>query len=295
LLLGGLVWYLEPLQLWARLQQMEGKVLWAALACGGMGMGVQWIKWQRLLRPFRPQTTWGEGLSSLLVGFGLGLLSPGRVGELGRGVMLGGRQSTWVGLSAVDRACSATLSVALGWVGLLALHPPLALGILVGGLLLAAGLIGAWSRLRDWLGRWEWLAGAAAVAGQIPRTLWLQICLWSALFNLIFFVQFYLLLSGWEALPWGVVWGVPLFFGLKVLLPFSIMEIGVREGVALLVFIPLHLDQAVVFNAAFLQFLLNVLVPGVAGWVLLYWQLHRRLGRGASLKGLLALYPETRR
>lgn len=295
LLLGGLAWYVDPLQLFERLQHLDVHTLWAALACGGLGIAIQWVKWQCLLVRFRPQTTWGEGLNSLLVGFGLGLLSPGRLGELGRGVMLGGKQSTWVGLSAVDRTCSAAISVFLGWGGLLALNSPVALAALGGAVLLAAALIGAGARLSGPLKRWEGLAHLAAVVGQTPGALWLQVCLWSVVFNLVFFFQFYLLLSSWGPLPREALWGIPLFFGLKVLLPLSIMDIGVREGVAVLVFTPLQLDPAVAFNAAFLQFLLNVLLPGLAGWLLLYWQLYRRLGRRVFLKGLSALSPETRR
>lgn len=295
LLLGGLAWYVDPLQLFERLQQMEVYTLWAALGCGVLGIAAQWIKWQYLLVHFRPRTTWGEGLNSLLVGFGLGLLSPGRLGELGRGVMLGDKQSTWVGLSVMDRACSAAISVMLGWMGLLVLNTPLALALLGTAVLLAAGFIGVWPRLSGHLRRREWLVHVAAVIGRTTGALWLKLCLWSVLFNLVFFFQFYLLLSGWGQLPREALWGIPLFFGLKVLLPFSIMDIGVREGVALLVFTPLHLEPAVIFNAAFLQFALNVLLPGVVGWGLLYCQLYRRLGRQVSPKGLAALSPETRR
>lgn len=285
---------MDPRQLFGRLQQVEMYTLWAALVCGALGIAVQWIKWQCLLVRFRPQTTWGEGLNSLLVGFGLGLLSPGRLGELGRGVMLGGKQSTWIGLSVMDRAGSAATSVILGWVGLLVLNTPLALAVLGVAVLLVAGLIGVWPRLSGHRKRREWRIHAAAVVERIPRTLWLQLCLWSVLFNLVFFFQFYLLLSSWGPLPLEALWGVPLFFGLKALLPFSIMDIGIREGVALLVFTPLHLAPAVVFNAAFLQFVLNVLFPGVVGWGLLYCQLYWRLGRQVSPKGLAALSPETR-
>lgn len=295
LLLGGLAWYVDPLRLFERLRQLDVHTLGAALACAGLGIAVQWVKWQCLLVRFRPQTTWIEGLSSLLVGFGLGLLSPGRLGELGRGVMLGGEQSTWVGLSAVDRTCSAAISVMLGWVGLLVLHTPAALAVLGLGVLLAGGVIGGWARLGGRLGQWNWLVRGATLVGQTPGALWLQICLWSLLFNLVFFFQFHLLLSGWGALPPAALWGVPLFFGLKALLPFSIMDIGVREGLALLVFTPLQLDPAVAFNAAFLQFIINVLFPGVVGWWLLYCQLYRRLGGRISLKGQPALSLETRR
>ncbi|MCC7261556.1 MAG: hypothetical protein IT369_03435 [Candidatus Latescibacteria bacterium] len=115
------------------------------------------------------------------------------------------------------------------------------------------------------------------------------------MFNLVFCGQFLLLLCSWGIPPARVALGIPLFFALKLLLPFSIMEIGVREGVALLVFTPLGLDPAVAFNAAFIQFIINVVVPGIGGWFLLYGQYSRRLGGRVSLRGLAALSLETRR
>ncbi len=294
-LLAGLGYYLDPMRIWERLQEMDSNALWAVLALGALGILVQWIKWYRLLVVFRPETTWGEGLNSLLLGFALGLFSPGRLGELGRGVLLGGKQATWVGLSAVDRLCSAAVSVLLAWLGLAVLYPAAALSALGVVVLIAGGLGLVWVGIRRRLGQREGWRRVAEVVGQIPRPVWLQICLWSVVFNLVFFVQFYLLLASWGPLPAEALWGVPLFFGFKVLLPFSIMDIGVREAVAVLVFTPLQLDSTVAFNAAFLQFMLNVLFPGVAGWVLLYGQVHRRLGDRRSLRGQSALSLETRR
>jgi len=107
--------------------------------------------------------------------------------------------------------------------------------------------------------------------------------------------QFFGLLLSWGLPPPGTIWGVPVFFALKLLLPFSILEIGVREGAALVVFTPLGMEPAIAFNAALVQFVINVILPGVAGWALLYGHLHRSLGRRASQAGVTALSPETRR
>ena len=295
LLLGGLGLYLDPVRLWEKLQQLEAGALWMALAFSALGVVVQWVKWQRLLLSCRPQTPWRTGLHSLLIGFALGFWSPGRVGELGRGMLLGGEQTTWVGLAVVDRICSATTCVLWGWVGLALLYPAGA-GAVLGVLVLGAGL-GAlsWSRLKARVVQWQWIGQVGAVVGQTPGTLWLQVYIWSLLFNLVFFAQFYLLLASWGPLPLEAVWGIPLFFGIKVLLPFSIMDLGVREGVAVAVFSRLQLDPAVAFNAAFLQFVFNVLVPGLVGLLLLYRHVDQRLGRGEFLKGLSTLSLEMRR
>ncbi|MBM3279400.1 MAG: flippase-like domain-containing protein [Candidatus Handelsmanbacteria bacterium] len=294
-LMSGLVWYVEPARLYYHLRALKGGDLGLCLALGGLGLGVQVVKWRSLLRWVRPKTTWWESLQSLLAGFGLGLLSPGRVGELGRGVVLEGDQAAWVGLSVVDRACSAVVSLVLGWLGLAVLHPPLALALLgigvvlgVMGYLLLPRLAGAlpgqkwWMRSRAALG-----AGGGRGVGWVLG--------WSLVFNTVFLLQFFALLLSWGLPPPGTIWGVPVFFALKLLLPFSILDIGVREGAALVVFTPLGMEPAIAFNAALVQFVINVILPGVVGWALLYGHLHRRLSRRASTVGVSALSPETRR
>jgi len=133
-----------------------------------------------------------------------------------------------------------------------------------------------------WLGQWQWVRQGLGAAAQIPKKSWLRALAWSGLFNLIFFAQFYFLLCGWGAVPARALWGIPLFFGIKTLLPFSVMDLGVREGAAVLVFSQLQLDPAVAFNAAFILFVLNALVPGLGGLALLWQRPAQGLGTVAQ-------------
>lgn len=281
-LLGTLWWYLDPRLIWESLRQMDGRCLLLAAALGGVGLLVQWVKWRQLLVAFRPHTTWGEGLQSLLIGFALGMVSPGRVGELGRGVFLGGQRLFWAGLVAVDRLCSASITVGLGWVGLVVLSPAgglWALAALAALAVVGGGVALVWARAKGRLSQWQWLRQGRMAARQMPGKLWLQLFSWSALFNLIFFVQFYVLLRSWGAVPGQAIWGIPLFFGIKSLLPFSVMDLGVREGAAVVVFSQLHLEPVMAFNASFLLFVLNVLAPGLAGMALGALRLNQRLSQ----------------
>lgn len=281
-LLGALWWYLDPRRIWHSLYQVDGSCLGVAAALGGVGILVQWVKWQRLLAAFRPQTTWAEGLHSLLIGFALGMLSPGRVGELGRGVFLGGERVTWMGLAVADRLCSSLITVALGGVGLVILYPRGGVWAL-GALAVLAGLAAlAWPWLKGLAGQWEWVRQGGEAVRRIPGRLWLRTFSWSALFNLVFCGQFYFLLLSWGAVPAGALWGIPLFFAVKVLLPFSIMDLGVREGAAVLVFSQLQFDPVVAFNASFILFILNALLPGLGGLALLVRRTVQSPGAGAA-------------
>ena len=255
--------------------QIEPLVLALAGVLAGVGITVQWAKWRDLTTAALPGTTPGQALQTLLVGFGLGLVSPGRLGELGRGAFESGeRRTAMAALTAADRLCSAAVTVTAAWIALLTVAPGtgLAAGCLAGG----AGAAG-W-RCRDRLARWRpvrAIAGLFAPVARVPRETWLRLGCWSVLFNAVFLTQFALLL-GPLAAPWPrLVQAVPLVFGLKTLVPFSVLDLGVREAAAVLVFTRFGFDPAPALGAALWVFILNVLIPGAAGLAEVYRQAAR--------------------
>ena len=269
-LLAGLVWYVRPAELASVLGQTDAGLVGAAVGLGLVGLGLQWIKWHALLRWARPHTRWGESLDSLLVGFALGLVSPGRLGELGRGLYLGGERALWAGLAGVDRLVSALVTLGFGGLAL-ALWRPRAVGLVIlGGLLvMGAGLVGR-RALRGLAKRWGvWAQVLQGVSG-LPRALWWATVFWSVWFNLVFFCQFYLILLSWGPVaPVGRL-AIPMLFALKSLVPFSLLDVGVREGAAVLIFSWLGLPPSTALGAALIVFAINVLGPGLAGATLLY-------------------------
>ena len=278
LLFGGLLILLNPLRLWNNLLQIEPLLVAIALLCGGAGVLVQWVKWQCLLRFYYAGITWGEGLNSLLIGFVFGLVSPGRLGELGRGLFLGRDRVALVGLAAVDRCSSVVVTLLIAWLGLLMLFPDRTLWLL--GALSGSGLLVfiALKILRRKVKKWPYAARIWNVFQDIPLRLWGKVLGWSSVFNFIFFLQFYLLLNNRVALPLEGLWGIPLIFGLKAVLPLSFLDLGVREGAAVLVFSHIGIDPVPAFNAALLLFAINVFLPGLIGLALLQrnWSLGER-------------------
>lgn len=259
-LLFGIAIFLRPDELWAALQGVDQQTLGFVSLLGGVGIGVQWAKWHYLLARYRPGTTWNEALKSLWVGFGLGLISPGRLGELGRGAFFVGENRLALAfLSGIDRLSSSAVTLIAGWIALWTVYP--------------------------WAGSWTSLALAAGMGvaslwrrgskhklhltpfNLLSRREWPQVLAWSALFNLVFFVQFYLLVRGGGGTALRLAQAIPLLFALKTLFPLSFLDLGVREGAAVLVFARLGLDPAPAFNAALLLFIINILVPGIGGLV----------------------------
>ena len=285
-LLAGTFTLVEPARIWAvgvRLDPMTGA---AVAVLGALGIGVQFIKWRLMLRWRAPGTNQRQCLESLFVGFGLGCLTPGRLGELGRGIFLPGRTLEWGALSAIDRIGSTAVTTFAAVAGLVILLPPATAVALVtfSGLLLSTILLstGRMSALTD---RWEPTRAVATIVAQIPGRMWLQSLSLSVAFNLVFFSQFWLLLNAFGEIAPSTIWAIPAVFAVKALLPISLLDVGVREIAAMLVLAPLRVDPEIAFAAAFTLFLVNVLAPGLAGVVVILRRLKpAQIGVGGNLR-----------
>ena len=276
-LLTLLFWLVaSPEELWHNLSEADTPFLLLALAGSLGGLAIQWRKWHELLLSIRPSTRAPESLRSLLVGFSLGMVSPGRVGELGRGALFEGRRVEAVALAGIDRALSAGVTITAAVIGLafIDLTSALACGVgaaAAGGLLLRCG--GALPpRLQKWGAAKPWNAAATRISTalrSISRALLLRVLLWSFLFNMVFFGQFYLLALSWIELPPRGIAAVPVVFGLKTLAPVGFLDLGPREAASAFVFSSIGLDPVAAVNAALLLWLLNLALPAIAGgaWI----------------------------
>ena len=264
-LLGCAVWYLKPDELLAAAGQVGGDKVLVCGAIALVGIGVQWIKWQLLLRPQIPEANGRDALYSLLGGAALGLVTPSRLGELGRGVFLGRSRTKAALLTAVDKVSSATVTLGLGAAAAWVLWPQLR-----GFLLLLVCILGA-------LLYWGWCG--RRTSGPIA---WPLIAGLSVLFNGVFMAQFLYLVSASVAADAAVVLAVPVVFALKTLLPLGFLDLGVREAAAVLVFSSLGLEPQPAFVASLLIFACNVCLPAGLGWL---WIGSRRLR--ATEKGAL--------
>lgn len=263
-LLGGAVWYLKPDELLVAAGQVgRDKVL----ICGAIalvGIGVQWLKWQLLLRHQIPEANGRDALYSLLGGAALGLVTPSRLGELGRGVFLGRSRTRAALLTVVDKLSSAAVTLGLGAAAAWILWPHFR-----GFLLLLLCILGA-------LLYWGWCRRQAS--GPVA---WGAIAGLSVSFNLVFMAQFLYLVSASVAADSAVVLAVPVVFALKTLLPLGFLDLGVREAAAILVFSSLGLEPQPAFVASLLIFACNVCLPAGLGWLWIGSRRLRTLGKGA--------------
>lgn len=253
----------SPRELLRTVAGLDLRLAGAALALLPVGLSLQWWKWRVLLRTAAPEVSAAAALRSLLAGFGLGLLTPGRLGELGRGLVLPGRRMAATQLALVDRLLSAGVTLLSGATAA-AVIPGVRGGWILGVAAAAAGIAGGgWLLLRRMRPR------RLEVLRALPARDWVAGITGAVMFNLVFFGQFHLLLLAAGPLPSSVIWSVPAVFALKTLLPISFLDLGVRESAAVAVLGLAGVQPAVAVQASLLLCAVNVVVPGLAGLIVL--------------------------
>lgn len=270
----------EPASAWRHLHPG-----WLALAVVllPLNIGLQFLKWHALLRLAQPHCPVQVSLYSLFAGFPLGLLTPGRWGELGRALYVPQLPKDEVFfLSAMDKIHALLVNA---WVGSLALVYLMNKNVLSGRwrwlawvaaavflilnmTLLLPSLFCRWRNLlrrfplkKDRAGTDEWQVAA-------PRLI--AIYLFSFLFVVTYCLQMAVLVRGFCAVDFtpALASAAAVFF-LKNALPFTIGELGVREGMAVFFFAALNVPAPAALHASLALFVFNLVLPALAGllWI----------------------------
>ena len=247
-LLAFLYFHLEPSAVIAALSKIDRQSIGVGVALAAGGLGVQWVKWYWLLRTRLPAVRWSEALYSLLGGAVLGLLTPGRLGEVGRGVFFAEQRTEISLLAGVDKFSSSLTTILLGGAAAWWLWPGLRGWLAVGALILGFAL---------WMG---WRYGRDRYGFPLKARGWLVTIGLSLAFNFSFMAA-----GGVGGI--AIFIAVPAVFALKTLMPIAFMDLGVREAAAVLVFSALDAAEQPAFIASMLVFGLNVLLPALAGCV----------------------------
>ncbi len=266
LLFALLRWILPPADLLAAAAAAQPRWLLLAASLTPIGLLIQWWKWRRLVQAGLPGIGEGDIVQSLFTGFGLGLLTPGRLGELGRAVGWQGDRLRGTMLATADRLVSSFVTLWVGALGALYVAPVL-WGMWAVGAGAVVGL--AWYRFGHRIPRrlapWRRLSMLTDVGWQS----WVGNASAAVLFNLLFFLQMFCLLRSTGPVPEGAIMAIPAMFALKTLLPISLMDLGVREGAAVGVLGTVGVGAATAVHASLMLFCLNVLAPGVVGLLVL--------------------------
>lgn len=291
---AALLWWIDTATLWTALQSATWGWVGAAALLVPLNLALDAGVWRVLLRPIiddADQRSMRRVLKAVLAGMAAGFFTPARLGEYaGRAFALDADRWTLSLSVFVERMADMAVAVVTG-AGAVAvlmatgdLPSDLPWRLVWGsgasiGLALTVGLLRpSWA---DALGR-RLLPTATALH---RRTRFLQrltpsdvrVVLGGALLRYgVYVLQFALLSQAFvpsAALGFLMLLGSALFF-VKFLAPsFTLMDLGIREGTAALLFQAVALPAAAGIHAALLLFALNLMVPALLGapvaWTLL--------------------------
>lgn len=254
------------------LKVVDGPAILLALCLCPFVIIIGTEKWRRIIWQ-ETNISFKEALISFLGGMSLGLITPARVGELGRIAFIAtGRKTVLVGIALYDRLIDLEVTVSFGLIGAYIFYGYLGLlivltSIIVGGTIIIMPqkyliLINSIIKIPICQNKIEVIMTCVR---NIPvKTLCVCICL-RLLVSLIDLLQFYLLLNAFipvGLLPVFVVYPIIILINI---LPVTFMGIGMREGVAMLTLSIYGVPPEASVSASFLLFCLNTLMPGIIG------------------------------
>lgn len=292
---------------------------WLGLDAGGFSMlslavvlvvpniMLEAAKWRLMVREIYPGLGFGKAVRAVLAGMAAGIFTPNRIGEYaGRVLYLErGHRVEAIVATFVDRICQMGVTLTAGCIALgLALQTGTGrletllskeadgtiFALSLGGLALFAAFVLApsfvartiparWTR-RDWI-RQVKVEGARLRSGLLLRVYGLAVLRYA-----VFLGQFVLLLwaMGMAITLGEAIVACALVFLLKSVVPLpGIMELGLRETVALTVFGAFGFPDAPAVQATFLLYLVNIVLPTLAGvWALQGIRLTGENGTGGA-------------
>ncbi|MBM3328929.1 MAG: flippase-like domain-containing protein [Calditrichaeota bacterium] len=285
LLLGLIAWTIEPSRILSALRGAERSSLAVAALLMPVNLALQEWKWRYLVRLVEPSVPLRQTWGSLLGGMAFGIVTPGRIGEYGRSLLIPGTPPLkLVGLTVIDKFYNLGLTIAVGLPALFSL--PWAVGFLGEGYFHRATFValGVFDLVllymaldprpvRSLLYAAQLLLPKgdkiAQLAGGLDRFTPAQARV-TFLFTLahygVFLLQYHILINGMAALPWAhSSRGAASTLFAKSALPVAIGDLGVDQIVAVQFFGQFGVAAEAAFNASLLLFALNVLMPALTG------------------------------
>lgn len=273
LLLFFLLWKVHPRQIYLALQSANFDGLVIAIVLGSVMLLLRWWKWHVLVKGGLQTHNRKQSLVSLLGGMAFALVTPARVGELSRALFFGKGTKTQVGaLTFLDRLIDLFVVLLFAFLGASS-QVNASLRVLLG---LTMGVL-AWMVLRFesfliLLRRWfkgGWLGTRLSSLDEVGRNLKhgviAQNFLISCCLTFIDLVTFYVLLKCFAEVRFSVILFVFPLVLLTNVAPITISGLGLREGTAIALLALFKVSSAAAFNATFLSYILNSVLPALVG------------------------------
>lgn len=288
LALGFLLWRLPTGALRVAFQNIDSRQLLPALCCVLGMLAVRAYKWHQMLSEGGVVVHPRESIRSLLGGFVLGLIIPGRLGELGRCLFSAESHRVRVTLlNILDRALDMWALLTLAVPGLFLLVPrPAAifgLGVWLAILPVVMGLPTLISTLAV-APRWPEVVRtrAAAAAPILARIRTRRYAVLSVCSTSLDMLLFFFLLRAFHPVEFATALATFPLIVMAGGLPVSLSGLGLREGVAALLLTRFAIPPGVAVDVALLLFAFSALIPALLGGV---WLLVDRRAARPSWSG----------
>jgi len=274
LVLALVLMLVDFIKLASAMESMDIRYFIIALWLVPVFMFLKSYRWYYLVRLKAP-ISFRDGMISYMSGSSLGLLTPAKTGELSRVLYLPvENKAKFTGSVIIDKVFDlmalmllaiAGSYVLLGtWsiIAIIAVSLAMGLGMLsIGRLVAFASKFSIPEKLNIFLQIGE-------IASLRIRDIILCSSVSCAMF-IVALVQCYFLVSAFEKVDvWIVIFSFPLII-LTNVLPITIGGLGVRESAAILLLSRFGVTAVTAFNASFLIFLLDTVLPAVVGALLI--------------------------
>ena len=283
---ASLVRLVHPADVRAALAAADVRWLGVGLALLPLNVALEALRFGRLVQRVAPGVRLRDAMAAVVGAYPLGLLTPARVGDyVGRAALLPGVPAgTAAALTVGERmatllACLAGGLAALQWNPAAALAPAAAwTAVAVWAALGTAVLTAAFASPERTARALSAVVPVAAVRralaafGEVPRAEAGVLVALSAARYAVFSAQFAVFVHAFApSAAWGaVVAGVAVVYLVKSAVPqLTLGDLGVREGVAVFVLGGAGVAPAEALNAALAVFVVNLVLPALAGVPLL--------------------------
>ena len=236
---------------------------------------LQIFKWNYIVRTHSPKPNFKTVAVSVLGGFFLGASSPGRTGELARGVLMPGHSLIKIAsLTIVDKGFNQVIVVIVGLFSLMLLLPwPMSLLLLAGDLILLIILFNI-HRLKPGLERFlnkfthsERVDNALAAFDALSLKKVLGMLAFSIAFYLVYVTQFYLMILSFVHVPLIIALKtLPIVYLIQLTLPVSFGDFGIKEMATVKLLVPFGIAGEFLFSATLTNNVITFFFPAICRW-----------------------------
>jgi uncharacterized protein (TIRG00374 family) len=276
ILFSVLIYFIHPSEILIAFKHARPRYFFYAVLLMVPNLLLQQFKWRFILRDLTPKPSFRTTFVSLLGGFFLGASTPGRTGELARGIFIPGHSRVKIAsLTLIDKGFSQLVVYLCGLFALGCAVPwpfsliPFSVGFVV--IVIASNI----HRLRPFLEKFfirfthsERVKNALAAFDALSVRTVMGMIAFSIPFYITFTCQFYCMILCFTDL--NVIDGiktVPVIFFLNSMFPVAIGDLGVKEFMAVNVLRTFGIAGGAAFSASLIQNVLTFIVHSLAGGV----------------------------